>query len=76
MREIRKNNDSFVDDTDGMSSATRSTFYSSEKETAKQCEKGAQLWADGINAGGQSIAFNKKYVADQHMERSHLSTRG
>jgi hypothetical protein len=61
MREIRKNNDSFVDDTDSMSAARRINFWLSEKETAKQCERGAQFWADSINAGGGSIAFHKSF---------------
>ena len=59
IREIRKNNDSFVDDTDSMSSARRINYWLSEKEAVENCERGAQFWADGINAGGQSIAFHK-----------------
>ncbi|KAL7537591.1 hypothetical protein ACHAWF_005825 [Thalassiosira exigua] len=43
---LAKNNDGFVDETDGMASKLGATFYLNEKLTVKHLKKGAHVWAN------------------------------
>ena len=51
-RQIRKNNDAFVDDCDGVSSRVNDSFRESKEQTREHFRTGAQKWSQLITATG------------------------
>jgi len=60
-RCINKNNDAFVDDTDGVANKKRPTHKTSAVATVKHLQRGAQLWFDLMRGSGGLVAFHKYF---------------
>ena len=56
---IKKNNDTFVDECDGVASKCRATFKASKKATRTHLKSGTKKWSHIITATGGGIAFHK-----------------
>ena len=60
-RHIEKNNDAFVNDTDGAASKKGLTHKASAEATVKHLQQGSQLWLELVCGTGRSIAFHKSF---------------
>ena len=60
-RRIKKNNDAFVDDTDGVASKKKRTHVESAAATVAHLQLGAQLWFILICGTGGLVAFHKSF---------------
>lgn len=58
-RMIKKNNDAYVDNDDGLTSHWDFDLPSSIAKTIADAQMGAQIWTDLLEGTGQSIAFHK-----------------
>jgi len=58
-RRIEKNNDAFVDDTNGTASKKGPTHKASATATVQHLQKGSQLWLELVCGTGGSIAFHR-----------------
>jgi hypothetical protein len=69
--KITKNNDAFVDDTDGSKSIKGRNFRECEKIVMKGTEENGQLWTDLVDATGGAIAHHKTILQAACYDDSH-----